>query len=322
MAIEKSDIKPSHTISVVIPVYNSEPSLPELMARLTKVLPSLCQEYEIICVDDGSHDQSWAVLQRLTDSYPELRSVKLLKNSGQHNALLCGTRLAKYELVVTMDDDLQHPPEEIHKLIEKLDEGYDVVYGYPDAGPHELWRNFSSKITKKVLAFVMGIPTVVHIGPFRVFRTNLRRAFEQFCSPGVILDVLLSWGTSRFSYVEVREDTRKYGQTNYNFRKLVSTAFLVLTGYSTFPLRLASMIGFVITLFGLGVFIYVICVYLTQGSLPGFPFLASIITVFSGAQLFALGIFGEYIASIFNRSMDRPAYVIDRIVDQPDKGIQ
>jgi glycosyltransferase involved in cell wall biosynthesis len=304
-----------HSYSVVIPVYNSEESLPELVARLTEVLPSLASAYEIILVNDGSRDHSWQQIEALAQQYPLVVGIKLIRNFGQHNALLCGIRAAKYEYVITMDDDLQHPPEEISKLITKLDEGFDVVYGYPKTGPHDLWRNISSAVTKKTMSFVMGVPNILHIDSFRIFKTDLRRAFEQFNGTNIILDVLLSWGTTNMGYVEVREDARKYGQSNYNFGKLISLALLVLTGYSTFPLRLASGLGFGFTLFGLGVFIYVIVIYLSQGSLPGFPFLASLITIFGGAQLLTLGIFGEYIASIFNRSIDRPAYVIDRKTD-------
>jgi undecaprenyl-phosphate 4-deoxy-4-formamido-L-arabinose transferase len=124
----------------------------------------------------------------------------------------------------------------------------------------------------------------------------------------LILDVLLSWGTTRFTSVPV--NIAQAERTNYNFTMLVRTAMLILIGYSTLPLRFASWIGFAMTIFGLGVFIYVLVVYFTAGSLPGFPFLASIIALFSGAQLFALGIFGEYLARMFDRSMDRPPYVI------------
>jgi undecaprenyl-phosphate 4-deoxy-4-formamido-L-arabinose transferase len=140
----------------------------------------------------------------------------------------------------------------------------------------------------------------------------LRTAFENFQSPTMIIDVLLSWGTSRFTSVPV--DIARAQASNYNFGALIRAALLILTGYSTKPLRLASWIGFAMTLFGLGVFVYVLVIYFTLGSLPGFPFLASIIALFSGAQLFALGIFGEYLARMFDRSMDRPTYVIHQTV--------
>ena len=131
----------------------------------------------------------------------------------------------------------------------------------------------------------------------------------------MIVDVLLSWGTTRFTSITV--DIGEARTSNYGFLALVRAALLILTSYSTRPLRMASWIGFAMTLFGLGVFIYVLVIYFTVGSLPGFPFLASIIALFSGAQLFAMGIFGEYLARMFDRSMDRPAYVIQHMAGKP-----
>jgi glycosyltransferase involved in cell wall biosynthesis len=307
-AIEKD--KPN--CSIVVPVYNSEESLPMLITRIEKVMSEIANQYELILVNDGSRDNSWDVILGLTSKYSWIHAISLMRNSGQHNALLCGIRAAKYEITITLDDDLQQPPEEIHRLLEKFYEGYDVVYGSPNKLPHEFWRNFSSRFTKRIMAYVMGIPNVINIGPFRVFRTDIRKAFASYQSPNVIVDVLLSWATSKFAVTHVDEQPRMYGKSNYTFNKLVSAAFLVLTGYSTIPLRFASMLGFAVTLFGVAVFLYVIIRYILQGSLPGFPFLASIITIFSGAQLFTLGIIGEYIASIFNRSTDRPPYVINQ----------
>lgn len=306
--MENTINKPS--LSVVIPVYNSQDSLPALLERLFSTLPQLADRYEVILVNDGSKDESWEIIQRSTTRFPELVGINLMRNYGQHNAILCGVRQAKYDLIVTMDDDLQHPPEELPKLLEKLAEGYDVVYGSPQKMPHTFWRNLSSQLTKKILAFVMGIKTVREISAFRVFRSHLRKAFDKYQNPGIILDVLLSWGTTKFASVTVNEVPRQYGRSNYSFGKLIGQAILILTGYSTVPLRITSWLGFTITLFGVLVFFKVVFDYFLLGSIPGFTFLASIISLFSGAILFALGIFGEYLARIFDKSMDRPAYVV------------
>jgi undecaprenyl-phosphate 4-deoxy-4-formamido-L-arabinose transferase len=233
-----------------------------------------------------------------------------MRNYGQHNALLCGIRQAQYAVVVTMDDDLQHPPEEIYKLIEKLDEGYDVVYGIPQRQTHSWWRNIFSIIIRRSLAYIMGVKNLRDFAAFRAFRLHLREAFRNYQNPNVILDVLLSWGTARFANATVNEMPRAVGRSNYDFFKLVQYTMVVLTGFSTFPLRFASMIGFIFTFVGVAIFFYVLAIYFLLGSIPGFPFLASIISIFSGTQLFALGIFGEYLARIFDRSMDRPPYVI------------
>jgi glycosyltransferase involved in cell wall biosynthesis len=223
-------------------------------------------------------------------------------------------RAARYEVTVTMDQDLQHPPEEIPTLLAEFAKGYDVVYGAPKKLPQGVVRNILTANIKQVLANVMGVSAVKNISAFRAFRTHLREAFENFKSPTLIVDVLLSWGTTRFTSVPV--EIAEARSSNYNFAGLVRAALLILIGFSTKPLRLASWIGFIMTLFGLAVFVYVVVIYFALGSLPGFPFLASIIALFSGAQLFALGIFGEYLARMFDRSMDRPAYIIYETMDK------
>ena len=301
-------------LSIVVPVYKGERLIEPLVAQLSQTLPAFTENYEIILVNDGSPDHSWAVIQNLADRYKCVRGICMMRNYGQHNATLCGVRLAHYAITVTMDQDLQHRPEDIPLLLTKLEDGYDVVYGAPQKLPQGLLRNLMTAGIKQILARVIGLPSVRNVSAFRAFRTNLREAFANFQSPTLILDVLLSWGTTRFTSVPV--NIAQAEKTSYTFRMLVRTAMLILIGYSTLPLRFASWIGFVMTIFGLGVFIYVLVVYFTAGSLPGFPFLASIIALFSGAQLFALGIFGEYLARMFERSMDRPTYVIDKSVGE------
>jgi undecaprenyl-phosphate 4-deoxy-4-formamido-L-arabinose transferase len=265
-------------------------------------------------VNDGSPDGSWGVIEQLAKKYKWVRGIRLLRNFGQHNATLCGIRLARYEVIVTMDQDLQHPPEQIPFLLAELEQGYDVVYGSPKKLPQGFIRNLLTANIKRILSNIMGIPSVKNISAFRAFPAHLRSAFENFQSPNMILDVLLSWGTTRFTSVQV--DIAEAHSSNYNFAALVDISLLILVGYSTKPLRLASWIGFIMTLFGIGIFVYVMVVYFIAGSLPGFPFLASIIALFSGAQLFTLGIFGEYLARMFERTMDRPPYIIYKSLGQ------
>jgi glycosyltransferase involved in cell wall biosynthesis len=298
-------------ISVIVPVYNSAETLVELTDRLGKVLPGLSKEYELILVNDGSRDTSWAVINQLRERYPWVRGFNLMRNYGQHNALLCGIRDAQFAITVTMDDDLQHPPEEIHKLLEPLEHGNDVIYGIPEKMPHSWWRNAFSYLMKRFLFIAMGVKNVRDFAAFRAFHTQLRDAFAGYQNPNVIIDVLLSWGTARFTTVFVDEKPRQAGRSNYNFFKLFQYTMVVLTGFSTLPLRIASIVGFLFTLFGIAIFIFVLVSYFIDGSVPGFPFLTSMIVLFSGTQLFALGIMGEYLARIFDKSMDRPAYVID-----------
>lgn len=308
------------SLSIVIPVYNSEGSLPLLIERLEPVLSDLGRPYEIILVNDGSRDRSWQAIASQAQAHPQVRGINLMRNYGQHNALLCGIRAARHDIVVTLDDDLQNPPEEIPRLLDKLAEGFDVVYGAPQMQQHGLWRNLASSITKLALQGAMGAETARKVSPFRAFRTDLRQAFTSYRGAFTSIDVLLTWGTTRFAAIPVRHDPRQMGVSNYTFGRLVTLALNMMTGFSTWPLQLASLIGFSFTLFGMAILAYVIGRYLLLGySVPGFPFLASVIAVFAGAQLFALGIIGEYLARMHFRMMDRPVYVI-RTTTEPEEG--
>jgi undecaprenyl-phosphate 4-deoxy-4-formamido-L-arabinose transferase len=277
---------------------------------LAEVLPRVSAQHEVILVNDGSRDRSWEVISELSSRSSTVRGLNLMRNYGQHNALLCGIRAAKYEVVVTMDDDLQHPPEEIPRLLARLEEGFDVVYGAPKVEQNGLMRALASRITRLALRTAVGSDVAKNVSAFRAFRTQLREAFAGYQSPFVSVDVLLTWATTRFGATTVVFQSRHSGSSNYTFTKLVRHALDMMTGFSTAPLQLASLIGFTCTLFGLAVFIYVFVRYCFEGSVPGFPFLASIIAIFSGAQLFALGVIGEYLARMHFRSMKRPAYVV------------
>lgn len=298
-------------ISAVVPVYNSEATLAELVARTARVLPELAKQFELILVNDGSQDRSWDVICALAAEHAWVRGINLMRNYGQHNALLAGIRAAQYEVIVTLDDDLQNPPEEIPKLLEKLAEGYDVVYGSPQKQQHGFWRNMASQMTKLALQSVMGVAAARSVSSFRAFRTVVRDAFSNHQSASVSIDVLLAWGTVSFGAVAVQHVPRSAGISNYTFSKLVTHALNMVTGFSVLPLRLASYIGFTFSLFGLCVLGFVVGRYLLEGeSVPGFPFLASIIAIFSGAQLLSLGVIGEYLARIHLRTMEHPAYTI------------
>ena len=298
-------------VSVVIPVFRAERSLPLLVDRLLPVLDSLGVPAEVIFVEDGGGDGSWGVIDQLAARHPRIRGLRLARNYGQHNALLCGIRAARGATIVTMDDDLQNPPEEIPKLLARLAEDADVVYGFPMNASHGCFRNQASAITKLALRGAMGVESASKVSAFRAFRTRIRDAFDSYRSPSVNIDVLLTWGTSRFAAVPVRQDERTIGDSGYTLRKLVAHAINMMTGFSVLPLQVASVLGLVFGVFGFALLAYVLLRYFIQGSpVPGFPFLASIIAIFSGVQLFALGIFGEYLARMHFRSMDRPPYAL------------
>jgi glycosyltransferase involved in cell wall biosynthesis len=305
------------SISVVTPVYNGEASIAELCRRLREVLPGIAIEYEILLVNDGSRDRSWEIISDLSSRFATVRGLNLMRNYGQHNALLCGIRAAKYEVIVTMDDDLQHPPEEIPRLLEQLEQGFDVVYGTPKIEQHGFLRGLASRITRLALSMAIGWELAKNVSAFRVFRTRLREAFAEYQSPFVSIDVLLTWATTRIGAITVGFEPRRSGASTYTFRRLLRHALDMMTGFSTLPLQLASLIGFSCTLLGIAVFLYVVVRYCLEGSVPGFPFLASIIAIFSGAQLFALGVIGEYLARIHFRTMNRPAYVVRSVSGEP-----
>lgn len=308
------------SISVVVPVFNSERSVAALVQRLQLVLAAGNTPYEVVLVNDASNDCSWQIICELAACHQWVKGICLARNCGQHNALLCGIRAAKHEVIVTLDDDLQNPPEEIPRLLARLAQGCDVVYGTPHKKTHGLCRDVASQITKIALKNGMGVDVARKVSSFRGFRTQLRDAFALYSGPFVSIDVLLSWATTRFATVEVSQRPRAEGTSNYTFRKLLVHAMNMLTGYSAVPLQLASWIGFSFTLLGLGILIYVVGRYaLEGGSVPGFSFLASIIALFSGAQMFALGIMGEYLARMHFRMMERPSYVVREVVEGQDR---
>jgi len=301
-------------ISVVIPVYNGQETITTLVERLGKVLPGVSGAYEVVLVCDGSPDNSWKVIETLAACYPWVRGIQLMRNYGQHNALLCGVRAACHEVIITMDDDLQNPPEEIPLMVAKLEEGYDVVFGVPKKMSQNWWRNFASVLSKRMVSFAMGTQSVRDISSYRIFRTHLRQAFETYQGPDLLLDVLLTWGTNNFATAFVDEQPRKVGRSNYNLFKLIQMALVMLTSYTTVPLRFASITGFIFTLIGAFALLYVVVTYFILGSEPGFSFLASAIVIFSGVQLFALGIIGEYLGRIFDRTYGRPTYQVMKMI--------
>lgn len=307
------------SLSVVIPVYNAAHNLPFLLERLASVLPPLATRIEVLLVNDGSRDQSWQAISDLCATYPWARGLNLMRNYGQHNALLCGIRAAQGQVIITMDDDLQHPPEQIPVLLAKLEQGHDVVYGTPEHQQHGLWRDLASQATKLALQGAMGAETARQVSAFRALRPPVRAAFESYRSPYVSIDVLLTWGTTRFAAVSVPHAARQAGASNYTLRMLLRHALNMVTGFSILPLQFASLLGFFFAMFGVLVLVYVVGRYLIQGgSVPGFPFLASTIAIFSGVQLFALGIIGEYLARMHFRLMDRPSYVVREQTQPPD----
>lgn len=266
---------------------------------------------EIIIVDDGNTDDTWQVVRELSLSNKQVCGLRLGRNFGQHAALLAGVRRAEKPVVVTLDDDLQNPPEEVPKMLAALSDDVDVVYGLPERRRQSAWRNFTSASSKLLMRYALGFLRATEISAFRVFRTRLRDSFDGDLGPGVSMDALLNWSTTRFVSVEVKHDERKHGSSNYSFRKLLRFMLDTATGYSTVPLRFATGLGLVTVTLSVFVLGWVLWRPLTTGeSVPGFPFLATTIAIFSGVQLIVLGVLGQYIGRMHFRVMAKPTYTV------------
>jgi undecaprenyl-phosphate 4-deoxy-4-formamido-L-arabinose transferase len=299
----------SHRLSVVVPVYRSERTLRTLVDRISASLAN--QDYEIILVDDASGDGTWREISTISKGNTRVKGLRLGRNSGQHSALLAGVRSARFATIVTLDDDLQNPPEEISKLLAALTADIDVVYGVSTTIKQNFYRRLGSKVARKFFAFMLGFNSAVSMSSFRVFRTELRNGFDSSLGPNISLDALLTWSTSRFAVAEVSHDDRAEGTSHYTLKKLVRFMIDMATGYSTLPLRMATSIGFTTIVFGLLLFIFVTGRPLIYGdAVPGFPMLACSIIIFSGVQILLLGVLGEYIGRMHFRVMNKPTYMI------------
>jgi len=295
-------------VSVVVPCYRSVRTLGSLVARLTDVLPAATSCYEVILVVDGSPDETWDVARDLALRHGPVRAIRLARNYGQHNALIAGLRAARYDVVVMMDDDLQHPPEEIPKLLAALTDDLDLVYAVPHEEEHGVARSFASRLVKRGLSLAGGVQNAKLLSSFLVFRTFLRGGFDQVAGPHVSLDVCLSWTTTRVGSVAVHMAHRSEGRSGYTFTTLVRYALNMILGYSTRPLRLATYLGFLVGAAGLALLVRVLWAY--DASVPGYTSIASMIAIFSSAQMIFIGLLGEYIGRIHSGGMGRPTYVI------------
>lgn len=300
-------------VSIIVPVYNGAGSIPELAERTVAAM-SGATAWELVFVVDGSPDDSWTVVQGLIAEHQHIVGIEMFRNFGQHNALLAGIRTARFDVTVTIDDDLQHRPEDIPLLVAALTPDFDLVYGKSIEEEHGRWRNVSSNVAKAAMGASIGGRMARDSGAVRAFRTTLRDGFAGVTDPYVSIDVLLSWITIRYTTVRVHMDLRTIGASNYNFRKLIRHAINMVTGYSIKPLRFVSWLGFCLAIFGVGVLIFVLVRYATSNTdVPGFPFLASLISILAGAQLFGLGVIGEYLGRMHFRSMQRPPYVVREV---------
>jgi undecaprenyl-phosphate 4-deoxy-4-formamido-L-arabinose transferase len=311
--------EPCLELSVVIPVYNSAATIAELLDRLTAALEILTDSYEIVLVEDGSPDSSWSSIESVRANYGEhLIAVQLMRNYGQHNALMCGLSLARGRLVITMDDDLQNPPEEISKLVSHIDDGdFDLVYGCPDTRNHSLWRNVGAAIVWQFYRTVFKsriTPTT-----FRVMRHQLTKSVLFYDLNFTYLDGLLAWCTNRIGTATVAHHTRAQGQSGYSLSKLLLLALNLYTNFSLLPLQIVSLAGFAAALSGFTVGFYYLAQYLASNiEVPGFASTIMAILILGGAQLMALGVIGEYLGRLHLNVNRKPQYVVRQVRSQAE----
>lgn len=299
------------SVSIVVPCYRSARSLPTLVTRLAEVMSATVRPYEVILVVDGSPDDTWQVASDLAERHESVRAILLARNYGQHNALVAGVRAARYEVVVTMDDDLQHPPEEVPALLAALTDDLDLVYAVPLQEEHGPLRSLASRLIKAGLAGPLGIRNARQVGAFRAFRTCLRAGFDLANGPYVSVDVALSWATTRVGSVRLRMERRAEGRSGYTLTSLARHAGNMILGFSTTPLRLVTYLGCLVGTGGLLLLGYVLWRYVHgDTTVAGYTTIASMIALFSSAQMLAVGVVGEYIGRIHAHGIGRPLYVI------------
>ncbi len=297
-------------LSVVIPVFNEETCLSELYRRLTDVMAATVRRYEIIFVDDGSCDGSLALIKQFHARDPHVRYLSFARNFGQTMAISAGQASSRGDAVITLDCDLQNPPEEIPRLLAKSDEGYEVVYGVRRNRRDPLLRRAGSKVMTGLLRRCLPASVRLNLTAFSVVH---RRVIDELnrCPERIRFQpALCAWLGARTAHVNVRHEKRLHGKTKYNLRRLVRIAIDLLTSYSRMPLQLASWVGALILTGGVGLGCWAAIDKLTVGSTEGWAVITSAIGVVGGLQLLAIGVLGEYVSRMYAQLLGRPQYVI------------
>lgn len=305
-------------VSIVIPVYNEEESLPQLLKRTIAACQQLEQKYEVILIDDGSRDSSADILIQAAE-IPENHIIAILlnRNYGQHSAIMAGFHQADGDLIITLDADLQNPPEEIPRLVKTAEEGYDVV-GTRRANRQDSWfRKSASKIINAMITKATGRSMGDYGCMLRAYRRHIVRAMLQCHERSTFIPILANTFARKTIEIDVAHAEREFGDSKYNFMKLVNLMYDLLTCLTTAPLRLLSVVGSVIAVTGFLLAVLLITLRLIFGSMwaaEGVFTLFAILFMFIGAQFVAMGLLGEYIGRIYNDVRARPRYFIQKVV--------
>ncbi len=304
-------------ISIVIPIYNEQESLENLYQRLIPVMDNLGKTYEVILVNDGSKDNSETLLNQFFERRPEqIRIIHFNSNYGQHLAIMAGLEKVRGEIVVTMDADLQNPPEDIPKLIAKIEEGYDVVGGCRENRQDLVWRKWFSKLHNKLRQIMIPRLTMQDEGcMLRAYRRYIVDLMVQSDESNTFINALALNFANNPTEIPVAHEARAAGTSKYNFYKLIRYNFDLITNFSLVPLQIFTLLGICISgLSGLLV-IYLLIRRLVDGpEVQGVFTLFAIVFFLIGICLLGLGILGEYIGRIYQEVRKRPRFVIRKIV--------
>ena len=308
--------KNSIPISVIIPVYGTGKHLLELVQRLDSALgESAMQTPEILLVDDDGSEDSWPIICKLAEQRAKVIGIRLMRNFGQHNALMCGFAHASGQIIVTMDDDLQHEPESVPTLIEHLaDSSADLLYGTYDSKKHAGGRNLGSWLVNQFYRVIFKLP--VTVTSFRAIRRELVDATLRYDLNFTYIDGLLAWNTTRIEMVTVPHHARVEGRSGYTLSKLLTLAMNVFTNFSLLPLQFVSVIGLVASVSGLclGTW-YLLAALLAEISVPGYASTIVAVLFLGGLQLLSLGVIGEYIGRLHLNVNRKPQYTIRTVLN-------
>jgi len=297
--------------SIVIPICNSSRSIEAVCQGIQALFKRLDQSYEVILVDDASQDESWQVLQALHAQNSNIKVIRLMRNFGQQNAVLCGFKQSRGDFVITMDDDLQHPPEEIPKLIAKVNDGYDVVIGALIEKQDRAVKKIGSRMVAWLSRVVLQKPRELKLSGFRILRRSVVEAIGCIHTPYPYLTGMIFSVTRNVANTAVVHKPRQHGQSNYNLKKLISLAFNLLIHYSALPLRLITFVGGAMAVgsFLLGIY-FIIKKMLIGQVVPGWTTLVVLLSFFNGLLMVALSLIGEYLVRLLGEVSNRPQYVI------------
>ena len=316
----------SKLISMVIPVYNEEPNLDELVERCVAAGCKTGHPFELILVNDGSSDGSEGKIVDASEQFPgQVFGVILNRNYGQHAAVMAGLEASKGDVIVTLDADLQNPPEEIPRLIECMEEGYDVVGTVRKNRQDSFFRKIASSVTNKIVQHYTGVMMTDYGCMLRAYRRNIVDAMLECTERSTFIPVLANSFAGRAIEIEVGHNDRTKGDSKYDLWKLINLQFDLLTSMSTLPLRLLSIFGVLISAagFGFGAFLgFMRLIYGAAWAAQGVFTLFAVLFIFIGAQFIGMGLLGEYLGRIYHDVRARPRYYVRRTIGKPKSEYQ